>query len=265
MYDCCNRRINYLRVSVTDRCNLRCVYCMPEEGFGLQNRDAILSFEAIYEFVCVAVEMGIEKVRLTGGEPLLRRDIVPLVHMLAQIDGLRDLAMTTNGVFLDEFAGPLATAGLDRVNVSLDATAPDRFSAITGGGDVHQVLRGIDAALNAGLTPLKLNCVIDTSPEEPDASDVTRFARRMGVEVRYIRRMNLSKGVFHAVLGGDGGVCERCNRLRLTSDGWLRPCLFSDVGVNVRQVEARTAILTALSCKPVSGQTSESLFHALGG
>ena len=265
MYDSCNRNINYLRIAVTDRCNLRCSYCMPEKGISLLRHDEILSFEEIYDFVNVAVDMGIDKVRITGGEPLVRRNIVSLVEMLANIDDIRDLAMTTNGIFLPEFAESLAKAGLHRVNISLDTIDPERFSTITRGGDVRQVIRGIEAAIDVGLTPVKLNCVVSESPDEPDALSVAEFARERSLEVRYICHMNLSKGRFYAVIGGDGGVCSMCNRLRLTSDGWLRPCLFSDIGFNIKELGYREAIRRALMDKPEAGDTSNRHFYEIGG
>jgi len=151
MIDRFGRVINYLRISVTDRCNLRCKYCMPPAGVVLVRHEDILSFEEIDEVTRQGVSMGISKVRLTGGEPLVRRGIVTLVEMLAGIEGIHDLAMTTNGTLLADFAEELAAAGLMRVNVSLDAMDADRFAAMTGGGEVGAVLAGIDAAVAAGV------------------------------------------------------------------------------------------------------------------
>ena len=265
MYDRFSRRIDYLRISVTDRCNLRCVYCMPEKGVPLIRHEDVLSYEEIAGVARTAVTMGVAKVRLTGGEPLVRRGIETLVAMLARIEGIRDLAMTTNGALLAGFAGPLAEAGLHRVNVSLDALHPERYAAITRDGDVHRVLAGIEAALAAGLNPVKLNCVVKDSPEEPDARDVARYAGELGIEVRFIRRMTLSSGDFSVVIGGAGGDCPRCNRLRLSSDGMVRPCLFSDLAFSVRELGAREAIRRAVEAKPESGKTSGAKFHEIGG
>ena len=196
MIDIYGRRIDYLRISVTDRCNLRCTYCMPPEGVPLAWRTQILSYEEIAEVARCAAAMGVTKIRLTGGEPLVRRDLVRLVKMLAAIDGIRDLAMTTNGILLPRYARSLAVAGLNRVNVSLDAMAPDRFAEITRGGDVRQVLAGIEAARAAGLTPIRLNCVVESDSCEPDAQDVAAFAQAADLEVRFIRRMGLKHGAF---------------------------------------------------------------------
>ena len=151
MFDSYGRRIDYLRISVTDRCNLRCTYCMPPEGVPLVSRAEILSYEEIAEVARAAVAMGITTIRLTGGEPLVRRGLVRLVEMLAAIGGIRDLAMTTNGILLARHARQLAAAGLHRVNVSLDATDPGRYAEITRGGDVRRVLAGIEAGRRAGV------------------------------------------------------------------------------------------------------------------
>ncbi len=265
MFDRFDRSITYLRISVTDKCNLRCVYCMPEAGVPLLHHEDILSFEEIEAFTRIAVSMGITKVRLTGGEPLVRRNIVTLVSMIAKIGGIQDFAMTSNGVRLAEFAPALAAAGLHRVNISLDALDPERYAEITRGGDVRQVIAGITAARGAGLSPVKLNCVVKQSPEEPDAHDVAAFAQKEGLEVRFIRRMDLSKGLFSIVIGGSGGDCARCNRLRLSCNGLVRPCLFNDLGFSVRELGPEEAIRRAIEEKPACGATSNALFHAIGG
>lgn len=266
MFDRYNRKINYLRISVTDRCNLRCAYCMPEQGINLLEHEEILSFEEIRDFTSVAVHKGIDKVRVTGGEPLVRKGIVDLVEMLAGIKGIRDLAMTTNGVLLDRYAKPLAKAGLDRVNVSLDSMDAGRYREITRRGNLGDVLKGIDAALDAGLTPVKLNCVIRESPAEKDAREVTAYAAEKGLEVRFIREMSLSRGAFHQVIGGEGGNCITCNRLRLTADGKLKPCLFSDIEIDIRKKGYERAIELALKKKPLSGTRSLSgHFSNIGG
>jgi len=266
MFDRYNRRINYLRVSVTDRCNHRCVYCMPEEGVTPVPHENVMSYEEIAQVVRVAVTMGIDKVRLTGGEPLVRKGIVTLVSMLARITGIRDLAMTTNGALLETYAKPLAEAGLHRVNISLDALDPDRYRQITRGGDLGRVLAGIEAARSAGLTPIKLNCVVNESSREPDAQAVARFARANDLQVRFIRRMNIAAGQFWPIEGGTGGNCRLCNRLRLSSEGVIRPCLFSDLGFSVRELGPGEAIRQAVRAKPQSGKISiTNTFYNVGG
>ncbi len=266
MIDRFGRTIDYLRISVTDRCNLRCGYCMPAEGVRLLPHDEILSYEEIAEVARVAVAMGVTKIRITGGEPLVRLEIETLVRMLAGIEGLKDLAMTTNGLLLAQHAETLAAAGLHRVNVSLDTLDPQRFAAITRGGDVRQVLAGIAAARDAGLSPIKLNCVITPHGSHADRMSVAEYARAEGLEVRYIEHMDLAAGVFSVVHGGSGGDCRRCNRLRLSADGQIRPCLFSDLGYRVRELGAAEAIRRAVAEKPAAGSTcTNHTMQALGG
>lgn len=265
MLDGFDRRIHYLRISVTDKCNLRCAYCMPPEGISMVRHEDVLSFEEIHAFTVKAVGMGIDKVRLTGGEPLVRRDILKLVGMLAGIQGIKDYAMTTNGVLLDEFAVPLRKAGLHRVNISLDSVDPGRFKEITRVGELDRVLTGIDVAMAAGFRKVKLNCVVEKSADEPDAIGVRKFAEGKGLEVRFIRRMDLHTGHFWPVNGGDGGHCEKCNRLRLSSDGKLYPCLFNDIFFSVRELGPEKALALAIGNKPRAGTRSDRGIHVVGG
>jgi len=266
MYDRYNRRINYLRISITDRCNLRCKYCMPESGITLLKHEDILSFEEIADFARIAVDKGIEKVRITGGEPLVRKGAVGLIKMLSEIKGLNDITLTTNGILLEEYAKPLAEAGLNRVNVSLDTCDADKFAELTRGGDIQKVIRGIVAAQEAGLTPIKINCVVNNSSKESDALSVKEFCKTMDLEVRFIHQMNLETGHFAIVEGGTGGNCSVCNKLRLSSDGLLRPCLFNDVAFNIRQLGSEKAIDMALQAKPECGTVSyKNTFNTIGG
>lgn len=183
------RRIRYLRVSVTDRCNYRCRYCMPASGIALQDREELLSLEEIARLVRVACEMGFDKVRLTGGEPTLRRGITDLVRALAGTPGLRDLSMTTNGATLARLAPALRDAGLNRINLSLDTLDPDRYRTLTRGGELAPVLEGIDALLAMGWTPVKLNVVVMRGINEDDPLRmVERFGDQM-VDVRFIEYM----------------------------------------------------------------------------
>jgi len=263
--DCFDRRLTYLRVSVTDRCNLRCTYCVPSAKRTLVPRREILSFEEIRGLVGVAVRLGMTKVRLTGGEPLARLDIATLVRMLAAVDGIADLAMTTNGLLLHGLAAPLRAAGLHRLNVSLDSVAPDRYREITRGGEVAQVLRGLAAARGAGFARIKLNCVVQQSPLEEDAQGVARFGAEHGFEVRFIREMSTRDGRFSRVIGGDGGDCGRCHRLRVSSTGLVYPCLFSDQAFSLRTLGIEPALRAAAAAKPESGHRSANEFYALGG
>jgi len=266
MIDSFGRTINYLRISVTDRCNLRCYYCMPNGLARLLPPEEILSFEEIVEVAHTAVAMGFTKVRLTGGEPLVRRGIEQLVAMLAKIEGIQDLAMSTNGILLSDYAEALAAAGLHRVNISLDSMDPQRYAEITGGGDLQRVLAGIEAAGEAGLVPIKLNCVVSESSAEPDARAVADFAWENGLEVRFIHQMDFATGQFSVVEGGHGGDCPRCNRVRLSSDGMIRPCLFSDLAFSVRKLGARQALEQAIKEKPAAGGPCiHNWMHGIGG
>ena len=266
MYDRFNRRITYLRVSITDRCNLRCTYCMPAEGVRLMEHKDILSFEEIEEVIRTAVTMGITKVRITGGEPLVRKGVLSLVEKIAVIPGISDFGLTTNGILLSEFARKLADAGLHRINISLDTLDPEKYKTITRGGDIQKVFEGIEAAKVAGLTPVKINCVVRNSSDEPDAQAVREYCRENGLEARYIHEMSLADGCFTIVENGHGGDCANCNRLRITANGMIRPCLFSNVGFSVRELGIREALEKAVELKPEKGSINvNGGFHNIGG
>ena len=266
MLDRFNRKLNYLRISVTDRCNLRCVYCMPENGVPLLKHEDILNFDEIVEFTRIAVSKGVDKVRITGGEPLVRHSIIDLVRMIGDIEGIKDYAMTTNGILLDKFADDLAKAGLHRVNISLDTMNPEKYSKITRGGDIQKVFDGIQAAKKAGLEPIKINCVIQDNNQEPDAIAVTKYCEENDLHIRYIKEMDLEKGEFSVVQGGSGGDCAICNRLRLTANGMIKPCLFSDIQYSVRELGAEKAIEMAVENKPRSGHVNNTgKFYNIGG
>ncbi len=266
MYDRFNRNINYLRISVTDRCNLRCTYCMPEEGIQLLRHEDILSFDEITSFTKVAVENGVTKVRITGGEPLVRKGITTLVRMISDIKGIKDLSMTTNGVLLKQFADELRAASLHRVNISLDTIDPEKFKTITRTGNIIDVFEGINAVKSAGLLPVKINCVIKESKEEEEAKAVTRFCKDNNLEIRYIRQMDLVNGHFSMVEGGTGGDCSLCNRLRLTANGKLKPCLFNNIEFDIRELGFEKAIKLAVELKPECGSKNENgAFYNIGG
>ncbi|MDP4280891.1 MAG: GTP 3',8-cyclase MoaA [Bacteroidota bacterium] len=266
MFDRFNRKIDYLRISVTDRCNLRCIYCMPAEGIPLIRHEDILSYEKIVEVVREAVKLGIRKVRITGGEPLVRKGVTHLVEMISGIEGIQDLGLTTNGILLETFAADLAKAGLKRINISLDTTDPEKFKTITRGGDIQSVFRGIEAAKKAGLSPVKINCVVHKSSSEPDALQVKEFCNKNGLEVRFIHEMDLESGCFTVVEGGNGGNCKSCNRLRLTADGMIKPCLFSNLSFSIRELGIREALVKAIELKPEKGTVNTlNRFNNIGG
>ncbi len=239
---------------------------MPEDGVTILQHKDILTFDEIVDFTKVAVSIGINKVRITGGEPLVRRGIVDLVRMIAEIDGIDDLSMTTNAILMQQFAKPLFDAGLHRINVSLDTTDPEKFKSITRGGNIEDVFNGLEEAKKVGFNPIKINCVIEKSSSEPDALAVKEYASKQGFEVRFIPMMKLDKGIFGQVEGGEGGNCAKCNRLRLTANGFIKPCLFSDLGYSVRELGAKAAIEMAVGLKPESGTSNQyGKFYNIGG
>ena len=201
------RRINYLRISVTDRCNLRCRYCMPQEGIHLARRDELLSFEEIVAIVRCANELGINKVRLTGGEPLVRKDITELVGMLQRECAIADLSLSTNGLLLSHYAEQLKRNGLDRVNVSLDTLNPAKFKEMTRGGELKRVLEGIEAALDADLKPVKINIVMIGGFNEDEVADLAQLAlKHNDLIVRFIELMPIGQAVKEGLrfIGLDG-------------------------------------------------------------
>ncbi len=279
LYDSWQRQINYLRISVTDRCNLRCVYCSAQPIASLSHDD-VLRYEEIYRVVQAAASLGISKVRLTGGEPLVRLNLNKLVEMIAQIDGIDDISLTTNGLLLSEYAAELKEAGLKRVNVSLDTLKEDRFRRITGSNKLKDVLSGIETAKKAGLDPVKTNTVVLRGINDDEIIDFARMSTDEGWHIRFIEFMPIgmpeaeafrmvstqeiregiqSLGELEPYTGKTGNgparyyrlprakgtigfispmtehFCRTCNRLRLTSDGHLRPCLLDDDEVSLKE------------------------------
>jgi len=270
MRDRIGREINYLRVSVTDRCNLRCEYCMPPEGIEPKSHGEILSYEEIAEIVRSAASLGIGKVRLTGGEPLVRRGMTGLVRLLREIEGLDEISMTTNGILLTpEMAVELKEAGLDRLNISLDTLDPVRYRELTRGGDVADVLRGIAAAQAAGFEGTKVNMVVSATGSREDVDRMRSFCAREGLVLQTINRFSLTKrtGETESLHDFDRPLpCDRCNRLRLTADGYLKPCLFSDVEIKVDFEDIEGSIRKAVEAKPEEGTScSERSMRHIGG
>ncbi len=299
LLDSFQRGINYLRVSVTDRCNLRCIYCMSPEGVPWMPHSEILSYEEISAIVRIAAELGINKVRLTGGEPLIRAELPELIRMLSEVKGIDDISLTTNGTLLKKYAMELKQAGLKRVNISLDTFKSDRFRYITRCGELNDVLDGINAAMSADLHPLKINMVVMRGINDDEVLDFARMTYKQGWHVRFIelmpfteiaevvpsnelRQRMMSVGSlepcssaigngparYYRLPGARGTIgfispitepfCSDCNRLRLTSDGRLCPCLLSDEGVDLKQPlrsnvspeEIKRLILKAVALKP---------------
>ncbi len=186
------RQVTYLRVSVTDRCNLRCVYCMPPEGVERKTHDEIMRFEEIMQVVQVAAEHGVRKVRLTGGEPLVRAGLPHLIEMIAKTPGIEDISLTTNGLLLERMAVALKKAGLTRINVSLDTLQPEKFARITRGGSLETVLRGLELAERLGMTPVKINAVAMRGINDDEIVDMARLSITRGWHVRFIELMPVS-------------------------------------------------------------------------
>ena len=254
MLDKFNRRITYLRISVTDRCNFRCVYCMPEDGVALKRHEDILSFEEIAAIVGVATTLGITKVRITGGEPLVRRGIVGLVGMLRRHKNLREIAMTTNASLLSPIAYELKDAGLDRINISLDTLDGDRYAHITRGGRIDGALAGIDAALEVGL-PVKINMVLSHEYSEPDdeVQRMRRFCESRGMDLQLIRQFSLANPKIDTADYDRPPTCSECNRLMWLADGKLKPCLHSNVEIPVRMDDIEGSLKEAIFGKPARG------------
>ncbi|HAP43743.1 MAG: hypothetical protein A2087_05295 [Spirochaetes bacterium GWD1_61_31] len=293
MFDSYGRRIHYLRVSVTDRCNLRCRYCMPAEGVPWLPHDSILSYEQITRLVTVAAGLGFDKVRLTGGEPLARKGMVGLVRLLAGIPGISQLGMTTNGILLLPLASDLAASGLTSVNISLDTLDPTRYEYMTRGGQLSEALAGIRAARAAGL-PVKLNVVVGTGQgsgcpagqagqadpvADAPASAVLQpasgidelpaieaFAASLGCAVQTIRQYRLDEPK-----RDDGDFmrpppCDDCNRIRLLADGQLRPCLHGDATLPVDWSDIEGSLRACVALKPPCGQQASHHFvNSIGG
>lgn len=277
--DSFERVIDYLRISVTDRCNLRCIYCMPAGGVRPIEHKEILTYEEIIRVVRVAAGLGVRKVRITGGEPLARKNITYLVGSIKKIQGIEDLSLTTNGVLLGKYAGELADAGLNRVNVSLDSLRPGRYREITRGGDICVVLKGIEAAGEAGLMPVKINMVPVRGFNDDEIEEFARITLNTSHHVRFIEfmpigardfwsdekyistdeiravvekiaplspvrlrrngparyfRLENAPGVIGFISALTHHFCGDCNRLRITADGKLRPCLFSETEIDLK-------------------------------
>ena len=278
--DAYNRSVKDLRISVTDRCNFRCTYCMPLDQYEWISKKEILTFEEITRLATLFVGLGVEKIRLTGGEPLVRQNLDQLVAKVAAISGLKDLCLTTNGALLAEKIDSLKAAGLKRINISLDTLDPEKFRRMTKRGDLEKVLEGIFAAKDHGLHPIKLNAVIERGVNDDDILELVEFSREHGLAIRFIEYMDVGNSnnwtseklvskaeilekissryplreigrdqgsapsVDYEFIDGRGDLgviasvtepfCSSCTRARLTADGKLVTCLFSQRGHDVK-------------------------------
>ncbi len=307
--DSFRRPINYLRISVTDRCNLRCIYCMPPDGVCLMPHKDILSYEEIFTIAQAAAELGINKIRITGGESLARVGLSKLIQMLAQIDAVDDIALTTNGTLLSSYAAELKQAGLRRVNISLDTLKQDRFHYITrSDNNPGDVLEGIEVAKSVGLNPVKINMVVIGGINDDELLDFATKTINEGWHVRFIELMPFvsegtnasqfvsvndmrkrleplgklepclpsigngpakyfrfphAKGTIGFITPVSEHFCSCCNRLRLTSDGKLRPCLLADEEIDLKQPLRRGVSLNGLKQLIQEAVDSKPLRHHL--
>ena len=295
MTDRYGRTIRYLRLSVTDLCSYRCVYCMAEEGVEKRRHGDVLSIEELAEIGAAAVRCGVDKIRLTGGEPLVRRGILTLCERLRALPGLRELTVTTNGAALGAMAAALRAAGVDRLNVSLDTLRPERFRAVTRRGELDDVLRGLDAADAAGFTGTKLNVVLLGGVNDDEIPALCALTKERPIEMRFIELMPIGDALYfgpeacipvdtvlermpglqplprahgsvarrYTLPGAVGTVglispvscsfCSECNRVRLTADGFMKPCLHSAEEFPLRGLHGaalRDAIRAAVNAKP---------------
>jgi cyclic pyranopterin phosphate synthase len=253
MRDTFDRDITYLRISVTDKCNLRCTYCMPPEGVPYVPHTDLLRHEEIVAIVTEAVSLGITKVRLTGGEPLVRRGIVELVGMIAGIPGIEMVAMTTNGTLMPRFAVPLKEAGLDRLNISLDTLDPERYRRITRGGSIADAIAGIDATVEAGFSGTKINMVILDDTSEADVAEMSAFCRERELILQRIAEYDLDEAKRDYIGVERPLPCRECNRIRLLSDGTIKPCLHSNIEIPVQRDNIRESLIEAIRRKPEYG------------
>jgi len=254
MLDPYKREITYFRISVTDKCNLRCRYCMPEEGITLRKHVEFLTFEQIRDITAAAADLGITKVRLTGGEPLVKRGIEKLVGLIHDIRRIEHIGMTTNGVLLAEYMTKLIKNGLSSVNISLDTLDPERYTHLTRGGDISHVLGGIDAAAESNI-PVKLNMVILEDTPEKEVDRMKAFCIEKGLKLQFIGHYSLFQEKRDSYTFDRPPDCSQCNRLRLLADGKLKPCLHSDIEIPVDFSDIKKSIIQAISSKPEHGTT----------
>ena len=297
MTDSFEREITYMRISVTDLCNLRCRYCMPAEGVVKKNHSDIMSEDEIIAVIEAASELGIRKIRFTGGEPLVKKNIVSICKRTSEIPGIKEICITTNGILLPDFADALKSSGVERVNISLDTLKPEKYSYITRGGSLNDALRGIDSAISAGFS-VKINAVIIGGFNDDEISGLAGLTLNDEIDIRFIELMPMTEnlaGNFVASrkildvlpdiepLESDGvaemyrlknakgrigfispisdSFCKKCNRIRLTADGYLKPCLHSPTEIFIRhksREEIKSLITSAIMSKPERHKLNEN-------
>ena len=253
MLDLFDREIYYLRISVTDKCNLRCRYCMPEEGVPRKSHHELLSFEQIQLIVREATALGFRKFRITGGEPLVRRGIVDLTRMIAEVKGVEFLGMTTNGTLLPKYAAFLKNAGLMGVNISLDTLDGEKYSHITRGGKLQDALDGIESAIMHSFDPIKINMVVTDQTTGDEIAEIEKFCKRRRLVLQRIKEFSLLAEKGDTSEYERPPRCGECNRLRLTADGRLKPCLHSDNEIEVDFSDIRGSLRKAIIGKPGKG------------
>lgn len=248
MKDSFGRDINYLRISITDRCNLRCKYCMPADGIDKCNHKDLLSLEEIEYIAKTFVELGIEKIRITGGEPLVRKNAINLISNLSKLEGLKEIAMTTNGILLEKYAKELKDAGLDRVNISLDTLNEDKYKDITRGGDLNRVFRGIEQAKKAHLTPIKLNTVLIGGFNDDEIEDFVYLTSKEKIDVRFIELMPIGEASDWAnkKFVSNEEVLKRVKELKkIKTDDLSSPAVY----YKLPNGKGKIGIINPISCK----------------
>lgn len=255
MLDSFDREINYMRISVTDRCNLKCLYCIPEEEIIKKHHNDILRYEEIYSIVKEASKLGVSKVRITGGEPLVRKNIEELIKMIRRIEDINIISMTTNGILLKPIAYKLKEAGLDSINISLDTLDYERYKMITRGGNLQDVIIGIEEAHKLNFK-LKINVVIYDDISKKELPELYKYAESINAELQTIKFYNINEQKEDNAEYDRPMKCKYCNRIRLLSDGYLLSCLHSDIKVKVDFNDIRGSIMKCINIKPKNGSHS---------
>lgn len=270
LLDSFGREIAYLRISVTECCNFRCVYCVPPDGTPFKKRQDILKYEDIAAIAKEAGKLGFYKIRLTGGEPLIKHDIEKCVAMITATGFYRDICMTTNGSLLtNQKAIALKQAGLHRITISLDTLDSVRFTEITQGGQIDSVLAGIEATVATGFENTKINMVISETTLQSEIDDMKEFCKKKGMKLQLISKFSLANRKDISVtdvVADRPPKCEQCNRIRITADGHVKSCLFSDNEIKIDLNDIQKSIINAVKNKPNYGiACHDRHMHQIGG